>query len=68
VTSNELAGYKIVYGESANAMDESVAVTDPAATSYTLQNLPSGTWYFAIVSVDASGNESLPTNVISTTI
>lgn len=49
-------------------MYESVAITSATATSYTIQNLPSGTWYFAIVSVDSAGNESLPTNVISTTI
>lgn len=68
MTAGELAGYKIVYGESANALDQSVAITDPTTTTYTFQNLPPGTWYFEIVAIDAEGNESAPTNVISASI
>jgi hypothetical protein len=30
--------------------------------------LSSGTWYFAIVSLDSSGSQSVPTNVASATI
>jgi len=65
---SELAGYTIVFGESANDLSQSVAVTNASATSYTFANLPSGTWYFSIVSVDTAGNESPPTNVVSATI
>ncbi|MGH8258445.1 MAG: fibronectin type III domain-containing protein [Steroidobacteraceae bacterium] len=57
-----------MFGQSANEMNQQVSITDPTATSYTFQNLPSGTWYFAVVSIDAQGNQSAPTNVISTTI
>lgn len=65
MAAGELAGYKILYGESSGALDESVAVTDATATSYTFQNLPSGTWYFALVTVDSAGNQSAETNVVS---
>lgn len=63
-----LAGYTIVFGESANDLSQSVAITNASATSYTFADLPSGTWYFSIVSVDTAGNESPPTNVVSATI
>ncbi|MGH8218576.1 MAG: fibronectin type III domain-containing protein [Steroidobacteraceae bacterium] len=68
VSNGELAGYKVVFGESASALDQSVAITDPAVTTYTFQNLPSGTWYFAIVAVDAEGDDSTPTNTISASL
>lgn len=68
VSSGELAGYRIVYGESASALDEYVDVTDPTVTAYSFQNLPSGTWYFALESVDSQGNYSTQTNVVSATL
>lgn len=67
VGAGELAGYKILYGESPDALDEYVAITDPSATTYTFEGLPASTWYFAVVSVDSAGNESAPTNVIPAT-
>lgn len=68
IASGELAGYKIVFGSSATQLDQNVAITDPTVTTYTFQNLPSGTWYFALISIDSAGNESAPTNVVSATI
>ena len=65
VAAGEVAGYKILYGESPSALDQFVTISDPATTTYTFQNLPASTWYFAIVAVDSGGNESAPTNVIS---
>ncbi|HTZ85300.1 MAG TPA: putative Ig domain-containing protein, partial [Solirubrobacteraceae bacterium] len=63
-----LAGYIIVYGTSSSALTETVSVQDPSATSYTISGLASGTWYFALVTVAASGEQSPPTNLVSTTI
>jgi hypothetical protein len=68
VAAGELAGYKILFGESPTLLDQNVAVTDPTVTTYTFQNLPSGTWYFALVSIDSEGNQSAPTNVVSATL
>ena len=65
VAAGEVTGYRILYGESPSALDQFVAIPDPATTTYTFQNLPTSTWYFAIVAVDSAGNESAPTNVIS---
>ena len=65
VAAGEVAGYKILYGESPSALNQFVAISDATTTTYTFQNLPASTWYFAIVAVDSAGNESAPTNVIS---
>ena len=64
----DLAGYTIDYGTTSSALNQSVAVSNPAATAYTVQNLTSGTWYFAITAVTNSGTESALSNVVSTTV
>ena len=38
------------------------------ATAYTVQNLTSGTWYFAIIAVTSGGTRSALSNVVSTTL
>jgi hypothetical protein len=58
-----LAGYRIVYGNSANALDQSISVTNPGLTSYTVSNLGTGTWYFGIITVNSAGVESDVSNV-----
>lgn len=67
-TSLTLSGYKILYGTSPTALTQSVSLSNPSLTTYTVPNLSSGTWYFAVVSLDTSGSQSVPTNVASATI
>jgi Putative Ig domain len=43
-----LSGYQIVYGQSQSNLSQSVSVADPTATTYTISNLASGTWYFGV--------------------
>ena len=43
-----LSGYEIVYGQSQGNLSQSVSVTDPTATTYTISNLGGGTWYFGV--------------------
>ena len=62
---DDLAGYRILYGRSADDLDQSVLINDPAITSYEFTDLPKGVWYFAVVAVNAGGLEGPPT-VIST--
>ena len=64
----DLAGYSIDYGTAASMLNESVAVSNPATTTYTIQNLTSGTWYFAITAVTSAGTHSALSNVVSTTL
>jgi hypothetical protein len=63
-----LAGYRIHYGSRPDALSQSVAVDDPAAMSYTLRGLASGTWYFAISAVTTAGTSSTWSTVVSKTI
>ena len=63
-----LSGYVISYGNSPSGMSQTVTVSDPSATSYTIQSLVAGTWYFAVSAVEASGTASALSSVVSKTI
>ena len=65
-TAPTLSGYKIHYGTSPDALNQVVDVG--STNSYTISNLPSGTYYFAVTDYDASGKESSLSNVMSKTI
>lgn len=67
-TLTNLAGYTVYYGTSPNNLTQSVKVTNPGLTAYTVTNLPSGTWYFAVSSYSSTGVESTRTGTVSTTI
>ncbi|MDE2049686.1 MAG: fibronectin type III domain-containing protein [Gammaproteobacteria bacterium] len=64
----DLAGYQIYYGTSATALTQSVNIPGAAATSYVLQNLAGGTWYFEVTAVTNSGAQSAPSAVVSKTV
>ncbi len=66
---NDLAGYKIYYwinGKSPTVIDVGCTpcssscpgTAQPQTCSYTIRNLTSGTYYFAVTAYDADGNES----------
>jgi len=63
-----LAGYRVRYGTSANAMNNVVTLSNPSLTNYLVTNLSSGTWYFAITAYTRNGMESRPSNVGHKTI
>jgi hypothetical protein len=63
-----LAGYHIYYGTSPSSLSSMAAVAGAGATSVTIGNLSSTTWYFAIKSYTTSGVESVMSNVGSATI
>lgn len=60
----DLAGYTIFYGTSPAALNQSVEVTDPTATSFTVSGLTSGTWYFSVAAYSADGTESQPSEIV----
>jgi hypothetical protein len=64
----DLAGYTVYYGTSPASLTQSVKISNPGLTAYTMTDLPSGTWYFAVTSYSSSGVESIRTGTISTTI
>jgi hypothetical protein len=60
---NELAGYRVYFGHQAGSYDYVVEVADPYAKSYTLPDLPPGTYYFVATAVDGLDHESTPSKV-----
>jgi len=63
-----LAGFHIHYGQTSNSLTQSVTVASPSASSYVLQSLASGTWYFAVSAYTNASVESNLSTVVSKTI
>ncbi|HEY6454404.1 MAG TPA: putative Ig domain-containing protein [Steroidobacteraceae bacterium] len=53
-----LAGYRIHYGTSPTQLNNTIDINNAGVLSYTLANLASGTWYFAVAAVNAENVES----------
>ena len=54
----DLAGYRILYGTSPGNYTTKISVTNPGLTSYVVNNLSQGTWYFVMTAYDTTGEES----------
>ena len=65
---NDLAGYRILYGRRSDDLDHSVFIGDASTTSYEINSLGEGVWYFAVSAINASGLEGPPTTVASKSI
>jgi hypothetical protein len=63
-----LAGYRIHYGTNKDQLTQTENITNPGLTSYVVDQLTSGTWYFNMTAYSTSGAESAPTGVVSTAI
>jgi hypothetical protein len=61
----ELGGYRILYGEASGRYDRVIAVNDPGITSYLVEDLGPGTWYFALVAITSDGIASTRSNELS---
>jgi hypothetical protein len=66
----DLAGYKIYYGTSPTTLTAAqvVNLANPSASSYVISGLASGTWYFAVTSYSAAGDESALSTISSKTL
>jgi hypothetical protein len=64
----DLAGYRISYGTSATALTQTIQLANPGLSSYVVDGLASGKWYFSIKSYTSSGAESAPTTPVSGTV
>jgi hypothetical protein len=53
-----LSGYKVYYGEASGEYSSSIDVPNPGLTSYLVQNLPAGQYYFTVTSYNSAGAES----------
>jgi hypothetical protein len=68
VTLTNLAGYRIYYGVYSNDLSQTVQLNGVGLQTYMIDNLGTGTWYFAIKAVTSTGVESQMSNVVSKTI
>ncbi len=57
-----LAGFNINYGQTSGDYGNKIALNNPGITTYVVDNLSSGTWYFVVTALDANGLESNPSN------
>jgi hypothetical protein len=64
----EVEGYHIYYGSSAKDLTHVVNVESPNATSFVINNLSAGTWYFGIASYNAEKVESSMSAIVSAAI
>lgn len=63
MTTEEVAGYKIHYGSSSGNYSTVIDVGN--VTSYTVDALTAGTYYFSVTAYDLNGNESPGSTEIS---
>lgn len=61
--SNDIAGYKVFQGVSSGVYGTPIDVG--YVTTYTINNLVDGTYYFAVIAYDACGNKSGYSNEVS---
>ena len=59
----DLAGFYVYYGTSAGTLNQSVQVAGASLASYTLSNLATGTWYFAVTAYATDGTQSAKSSV-----
>lgn len=67
-TLTDLAGYRIYFGRSANALDQVVAINNPGLTSYLIENLSPARWYFSMTTLNSHGVESQRSATASKTV
>lgn len=59
-----LAGYRIVYGASAQQLTQTIQITNAGMSAYVVENLAPGTYYFAVRAYTSKGVESADSNVV----
>jgi len=58
----DLAGYRIYWGASSGVYTDSVQLDNPGLTTYVVENLVPGDWYFVSTAINAAGVESSYSN------
>ena len=60
----DLAGYKIFYGRMSGTYDHQININNPGISTYVVENLVSGDWYFALAAYDSQGIDSDRSNEV----
>ena len=61
-TLADLSGYRIHYGKSASTLDQTIEIRNPSISSYVVEGLASGTYYFAVTAFNSRNIESERSN------
>ncbi|MEO0425148.1 MAG: putative Ig domain-containing protein, partial [Pseudomonadota bacterium] len=64
----DLEGYRIYYGTSPSNYTDQVSVDNAGLSSFVVDDLPAGTFYFAITAINDQGIESAFSDEVSTTL
>jgi hypothetical protein len=64
----DLKGYKVHYGAASKSYSDTVQVANPGLTTYVMQNLTAGKYYFAVTAYNSAGQESSLSPEISTQV
>lgn len=64
----DLAGYQVYYGQSQDDLNRTVTLNNASLSTYVVENLGSGTWFFALVAVNSQGTTSVFSGVATKTI
>jgi hypothetical protein len=59
----DLARYRIAYGRSSTDLSQSADVNNASLTTFTIDSLAAGQWFFAVYAVNSAGVESDVSNV-----
>jgi hypothetical protein len=63
-----LGGYIIHYGTVSKQYTSQITITNPGLTSYVVESLPAGTYYFSMTATTSAGVQSSPSSEAHTTI
>jgi VCBS repeat-containing protein len=55
---SEITGYKVYYGTAQGQYPNSTTINDSTAVGHTFTNLPAGTYYFVVTTIDTEDRES----------
>ena len=58
----DLAGYRIHYGKSVMSLDSVIEIRNPGISSFVIDDLAPGTYYFAVTAFDTRNHESERSN------
>ena len=64
----DLAGFEVHYGQASGNYSNQITINNPGISTYVVENLPPGTWYFAVTAHDSAGQSSDFSNQGNTTI
>jgi hypothetical protein len=64
----DLKGYTVHYGDASKSYSDSIQVSNPGLTTYVVQNLAAGKYYFAVTAYNSKGEESALSPEVATQV